>query len=1174
MSRGRVGRADLVTAVGLKDSPDQAAALLGYERTVETEREPQAETEHSDRDVSTVEQAPSEEPELVSRPTAPTDFHLRTWRVISYQRLQPPAKQRKKILARPVLPPSNTPPPIIAPLTPSGSLLVRLRRIWQHQAARGIDEDAAVERISRGEILFDLPERSQRKWGRRLQIIADRSERLVPFWADQNAAARALLPLFPSGSVTLHTVSEIDDRVITAPDAADDWSDTHLLVLGDLGALERRTQGATEPWLAFAEHVRRNGGRPLAMIPCPAAYLSLELRRVWDVIPWDPNHVREDLPEDDLRPAPLRLLQILLAPAVRLEPGLLRAVRRILPHGSLDPALESFFWQDAALIGTSQVAATWDPEAAKRLRSQFDARFHPQATELRPLALNLLENWRTQLPDEIFFEELLYLDQALIAQLGWDKYYARALDFFRWLRQNPHQLAPGSTSVKWFHRLKNRLSETTWEQSPVAEDLAHLWDLARQDNPDAEPPAFLRTVAFDSGQSLPEREAIVYEDGAGLAIQFDESKTQTRRVVARIASRNALLTTQLPFWKQEPAPDFAKRYGRDQYGPWFEFEVEREGKPPVVQRMRWIPPGSFLMGAPISEEGRYDDEGPMHQVTLTQGFWIFDTPCTQEMWTATMVGNPSEFRGARRPVDSVSWLDAQKFIKQLMDQVGLALTLPTEAQWEYACRAGTTTRYHFGDEITSDNACHAQSDGSGTTEVASYPPSSWGLFDMHGNVWEWCRDGRRRYSTASMSDPSGPLDEDTDRVIRGGCWSDHGEEVRAASRIADHPSDRGERLGFRCIWFRSAAEPVEAPRSDEAERGAEPNRCGEAGAVRIGDAAREFDLPAASRVVVRSDCEQLELESIDKPPWASAFGRDRYGLWADLTLEYEMSGGGVAMGGLPGRVKKSVTQRLRWIPPGRMMMGSPPDEEGRLDREGPQHEVTISRGFWMFDTPCTQELWQALMGENPSRFVDPLRPVEKVDWMQVTEFSERLSELAQELTVQLPTEAQWEYACRAGTRTAIYMGPLKILGDANAPGLDAIAWYGGNSGVEYELDDGNALSYLHDKQYEFDKAGTHRVGLKLPNPWGLYDMLGNVWEWCRDGLRDYSAESVTDPADLVSEAADRVFRGGGWSNLARGVRAACRYAYVPGVRGVNLGFRCVCSQSPSGESASNDVEGR
>ena len=138
-------------------------------------------------------------------------------------------------------------------------------------------------------------------------------------------------------------------------------------------------------------------------------------------------------------------------------------------------------------------------------------------------------------------------------------------------------------------------------------------------------------------------------------------------------------------------------------------------------------------------------------------------------------------------------------------------------------------------------------------------------------------------------------------------------------------------------------------------------------------------------VRVSSDVEQVVLRTTTRPKWASAIGRDKYGLWAEFTIE-----GNVAKPPTKRAAKKKsappkvplgpVRQRLRWIPPGRFLMGSPPDEEGRYSDEGPQHEVTIAEGFWMFDTPCTQALWEALMGENPSEFKSPDRPVEKVSW--------------------------------------------------------------------------------------------------------------------------------------------------------------------------------------------------
>ena len=254
---------------------------------------------------------------------------------------------------------------------------------------------------------------------------------------------------------------------------------------------------------------------------------------------------------------------------------------------------------------------------------------------------------------------------------------------------------------------------------------------------------------------------------------------------------------------------------------------------------------------------------------------------------------------------------------------------------------------------------------------------------------------------------------------------------------------------------------------------------------------------------------------MNRPTWASEIGRDGHGLWAEL------------------KIGNKVSQRLRWIFPGRFRMGSPGTEAGRFENEGPEHEVRIERGFWIFATPCTQEFWEAVMGENPSRFRSPMRPVEQVSWDECRKFVERLNGRQEGLVLSLPSEAQWEYACRAGTETATYAGDLEILGEDNVPVLDGIAWYGGNCGVGFELPDGWDMSERADKQYKFERGGTRPVGLKRPNAWGLYDMLGNVWEWCADEYRERgSGESEA--------SARRVFRGGSWDDDARLVRAAYR----------------------------------
>ncbi|MFO7563889.1 MAG: formylglycine-generating enzyme family protein [Enhygromyxa sp.] len=288
------------------------------------------------------------------------------------------------------------------------------------------------------------------------------------------------------------------------------------------------------------------------------------------------------------------------------------------------------------------------------------------------------------------------------------------------------------------------------------------------------------------------------------------------------------------------------------------------------------------------------------------------------------------------------------------------------------------------------------------------------------------------------------------------------------------------------------------------------------------------------------DVERRKLGLGFAPEWADAWGEDEFGAFACIVLG-------------------EVEQRMRWIPPGTFEMGSPDADRNVLfPNECPCHKVKIAKGFWIADTPCTQALWQAVMGQNPSRFRSPRRPVEQVSWDDVQTFLAKLNRRVHGLHAGLPTEAQWEYACRAGTTTATYAGPLELRGENDAPVLNAIAWYGGNSGVEFDLDDGWDSSNWPDKQYEHERAGTREVARKLPNSWGLHDMLGNVWEWCADGPRSYQEELAVDPIGPGGQ--DRVVRGGSWNFIARSVRAASRDWSRPGDRFDSLGFRLVRGQ--------------
>ena len=296
-----------------------------------------------------------------------------------------------------------------------------------------------------------------------------------------------------------------------------------------------------------------------------------------------------------------------------------------------------------------------------------------------------------------------------------------------------------------------------------------------------------------------------------------------------------------------------------------------------------------------------------------------------------------------------------------------------------------------------------------------------------------------------------------------------------------------------------------------------------------------------------------------------------------LTVEYgaDSIGQFADLGAITAATGQSVLQRMRWILPGTFMMGSPIGEDGRFEREV-QHPVTISEGFWMFDTPCTQGFWELVMGRNPSFFPDPQRPVEQINWDDVQEFTHELNDRVSKESwgrFRLPTEAEWEYACRSGTADSTYVGDLKIFGDANAPLLDRIGWYGGNSGRDYDLEKSASLEreWLTERQYPDKVGGTRKVGKKEPNGWGLYDMLGNVWEWCEDWYGEYSAQRATDPVG-PSVGTPRVVRGGSWSNSARFLRSACRLRFVPGSRSDYLGFRLLSSarQAKSTESVQGD----
>ena len=276
----------------------------------------------------------------------------------------------------------------------------------------------------------------------------------------------------------------------------------------------------------------------------------------------------------------------------------------------------------------------------------------------------------------------------------------------------------------------------------------------------------------------------------------------------RFPTSTCLLRQEGGRWSMERRPLQVEGYQQDLGGG-------------VALTMVTIPAGSFLMGSPKDEPERLEREGPQHEVTLGS-FFMAQTPITQAQWRAVagwqklerdLKLDPSTFKGANRPVEQVSWFDALEFCRRLSQRTGQRYGLPSEAQWEYACRAGSTTPFHCGATLTPELANydgnHVYGNGpkgtyrEQTSDVASFPANGWGLHDMHGNVWEWCEDHwHDSYNFAPGDDqpwliPAAAADEP--RLLRGGSWDYDPGSCRSANRDHDQLDDAYDGVGFRVV---------------------------------------------------------------------------------------------------------------------------------------------------------------------------------------------------------------------------------------------------------------------------------------------------------------------------------------------------------------------------------------
>ena len=779
---------------------------------------------------------------------------------------------------------------VAAPLLNWSQIAPRLRSLLgELGATREIDVARAVDRLSQGNVAEHLPCRRRRQWGATVQLWTDTSERLVPYQSDFRMILQQLLARLGEERIELFSGHRPQGFVWNyAPRGKDKTgyrmaaAGSHVLVLGDLGCLEQGRDGIVDDWVAFGRLLRGRGCHPLALVPCSTARVPKELRKLFRLHTLAP--LRGHLDSSGSMAAVRRLLR-LISFAIRVEPGLLRECRRLLPELG-DPALEAALWQQPEMVGRVEAAGTLGPrELIEPLIEEFEQLESP---DLRRRVLETFKRWRWRngkrgLGCEIFFEELSRLSAATRELLP-PKDNADLEASWRWFSRRVVEQSPETREplMDYAYRMLQRESVQSRMNPLISDSLSRIrghfggkqppppsrgmvrimltqhgqgWgaqcvsdeDLGRRELPGSwlatlrarSATLFLRPGSLEPPKAgpVPTLDAPPPEAWQPIEIPSAGVVQLSPSSEGRLAVRTDCEGVELV---RERKSAVALASGRDRFGLWELTAIPNKNGPPVRVRWRWIPPGTFWMGSPENEPGRWKHEGPRHLVTLTKGYWIAETPCTQQLWQAVMGENPSWFQNDQHPVETVSWLKVQEFLKQLRQIApDLGVDLPTEAQWEYACRASSETAlypteagdgtidilgernaplldpiaWYGGNSAAPANIIqtwnssgwkekqrpHSQ---ASTQPVGLKIPNAWGLFDMLGNVWEWCQDEWGGYRSELEIDPVrlGDVESsDVSRVCRGGSWFSHARGVRCAVRLHDPADTQGNLLGFRLV---------------------------------------------------------------------------------------------------------------------------------------------------------------------------------------------------------------------------------------------------------------------------------------------------------------------------------------------------------------------------------------
>ena len=765
------------------------------------------------------------------------------------------------------------------PLAPKSRWWPALRQFAPCKAS-GVDVYRLVALIAQAKPLKQLPLLQRRGQFRELCVLRDKRKAMVPFDAD---FAELLAYLRAQPQAARLTVLHCDGLPSAIPATAD-----AVLVLSDLGWSEPDAGlWPQQRWQDWARRLTQRGVAVQAWVPVAAQMLPSSLVRRLDCVPWHAHSRFKTVRPGQAAAHPMHKwaqaaqakaqLWPRLAVAQRVEPALLRRAR-LASGGAGQPQWESLLWRDDADLAAGFLALQTRPNAVAAWRAAFAAL--PCAAQLQ--VWHMLQAQHAHLPRSTLVVERLvwhsHACQEARHQVAEEVNQAQA-----WLQRMAAQEARNTQAqahgldISQAHALHTGFLQSlvsrnagdarftaahqhsyaalavaagmvgqgvgvepeVWMQALPLEEPATLTDWGLAERP-VGPLLALDRVPFpeESRHRVMPGRAVLERGRRSAAIW--QPAGQAPRALGRwqdavpgtLCFTDAFGLNTLHLSRLQ-RPQWASARGFDAYGMFVELSLSG-----ATHRFRYLPPATFLMGSP--EGVGESNEHPQHPVTLTQGLWLAETPCTQSLWQTVMGRNPSHFNkgpdAPQRPVENVSWDDVQQFLAKLNTLLpeGCEAVLPTEAQWEYACRAGTATAYWWGDE-PDDSRANWNGQQEGTTPVDRYPPNPWGLRDMHGNVLEWCADGLRTYEQGAARDPMGDTGGDA-RVVRGGSWFLLPGSARSAFRRRWLLGNRLHYQGFR-FALRSSSPQGAEPQPGGLKAGDRSQKGGPAGGRSAGAGA-------------------------------------------------------------------------------------------------------------------------------------------------------------------------------------------------------------------------------------------------------------------------------------------------------------------------------------------------